>query len=201
MHHFTTLEAIAAPLRMADVDTDKIIAGRYLKTVARSGLGVHLFGALRYDANGAERPDFVLNLPAYREAAILISFANFGCGSSREHAVWALLDFGIRCIIAPSFGDIFATNAVKNGLLLISLDRSLCEILMESSRLDVNLPEQVVGPAGGPFFSFNVTAGTRQTLLDGLDDISDTLCHLNAIEVFESRRPEYRVHPGENVCD
>ena len=198
---FTTLYAIAAPLRMADIDTDKIIAGRFLKTVARSGLGVHLFSALRYDANGVERPDFVLNLPAYRGAAILISFENFGCGSSREHAVWALLDFGIRCVIGPSFGDIFAINAVKNGLLLISLDRSACETLMASSRLRVDLPEQVVGPDGGPLFRFDVTANNRRTLLAGLDDITDTLGHLTAIELFESRRPEYLDQRRDGASD
>ena len=133
MQPFTTLTGVAAPLPLANVDTDKIIPARFLKTIKRTGLGVHLFDTLRYDAAGAERPDFVLNQPAYRGAEILIAHENFGCGSSREHAPWALLDFGIRCVIAPDFADIFFNNSFKNGILCIRLPRAVCDQLMEDA--------------------------------------------------------------------
>ena len=124
MEKFTTLRGVAAPLNMVNVDTDMIIPKQHLKTIERSGLGKHLFTDMRYDAEGAEKPDFVLNQPAYREAKILVAGENFGCGSSREHAPWALLDFGIRCVIASSFADIFFNNCFKNGLLPIALPRA-----------------------------------------------------------------------------
>ena len=133
MDAFTTLTGVAAPLPLANVDTDKIIPARFLKTIKRSGLGVHLFDTLRYDANGAERPEFVLNQEPYRHAEILIAHENFGCGSSREHAPWALLDFGIRCVIAPDFADIFHTNTFKNGILPIKLSREICDQLMDDA--------------------------------------------------------------------
>ena len=134
MDAFTKLTGVAAPLPMANVDTDKIIPARFLKTIKRTGLGVHLFDTLRYDADGKERPDFVLNQGPYRKAEILIAHENFGCGSSREHAPWALLDFGIRCVIAPDFADIFHNNTFKNGILPIRLPREICDQLMEDAK-------------------------------------------------------------------
>src|ERR1700761_5802203 len=138
MDAFTTLTGVAAPMPMANVDTDKIIPARFLKTIQRSGLGKNLFDGLRYEPSGGERADFVLNQPAYRQAEILIAHENFGCGSSREHAAWALLDFGIRCVIAPSFADIFHANALKNGILPIALPRAVCDALMEDAALGGN---------------------------------------------------------------
>ncbi len=134
MEAFTTLTGVAAPLPMANVDTDKIIPSRFLKTIKRTGLGRNLFDPLRYDAEGREIPDFVLNREPYRHAEILIAFENFGCGSSREHAPWALLDFGIRCVIAPDFADIFYNNCFKNGILPITLPHAVCEQLMRGRR-------------------------------------------------------------------
>ena len=127
MDKFTTLTAVAAPMPMQNIDTDKVIPARFLKTIKRSGLGVHLFDPLRFDSDGKERPEFILNQEPYRHAQIIIAHENFGCGSSREHAPWALPDFGIRCIIAPSFGDIFYNNSFKNGLLPIRLPRAICD--------------------------------------------------------------------------
>jgi 3-isopropylmalate/(R)-2-methylmalate dehydratase small subunit len=138
MQPFTELTAIAAPLPLANVDTDKIIPARFLKTIKRSGLGKSLFAGLRYDDEGKERPDFVLNQEPFRGAQILVAHENFGCGSSREHAPWALLDFGLRCVIAPSFADIFHGNCFKNGILPIVLPRSVCDQLMEDARLGAN---------------------------------------------------------------
>jgi 3-isopropylmalate/(R)-2-methylmalate dehydratase small subunit len=135
MQAFTTLSATAAPLPLANVDTDKIIPARFLKTIKRSGLGKSLFAGLRYDDEGAERPEFVLNREPFRHAEILVAHENFGCGSSREHAPWALLDFGIRCVIAPSFADIFNGNCFKNGILPVALPREACDHLMEDARL------------------------------------------------------------------
>ncbi len=131
MEPFTTLTAVAAPMPMQNIDTDKIIPARFLKTIKRSGLGVHLFDPLRFDKDGSENPDFVLNQEPYRKAQIIVAHENFGCGSSREHAPWALLDFGIRCIIAPDFADIFFNNSFKNGILPIRLPRAVCDQLIE----------------------------------------------------------------------
>ena len=138
MQAFTVLTGVPAPLPVQNVDTDKIIPARFLKTIKRSGLGVHLFDALRYDGDGRENPDFVLNRKPYRNAEILIAYENFGCGSSREHAPWALLDFGVRCVIAPSFADIFFNNSFKNGVLAIALPRAVCDALMEDASLGLN---------------------------------------------------------------
>ncbi len=196
MRAFTTLTGVAAPLPMANVDTDKIIPARFLKTIKRSGLGVHLFDTLRYDADGAERSDFVLNQPAYRDAEILITYENFGCGSSREHAPWALLDFGIRCVIAPDFADIFQTNCFKNGILPIALPRNACEFLMEDSRMGANaritvdLQRQVVVRPNGHEISFNVDPLQRQMLLQGLDEIGQTMQRGPAIDTFEARQQQ-----------
>ena len=160
MQAFTTLTAVAAPLPLANVDTDKIIPAQFLKTIQRSGLGRNLFNALRFDAQGAERPEFVLNQEPFRHAHILIAHENFGCGSSREHAPWALLDFGIRCVIAPSFADIFNNNCFKNGILPVRLSREDCDHLMEdacmggNARITVDLPRQVVVRPSGEELPF-----------------------------------------------
>jgi 3-isopropylmalate/(R)-2-methylmalate dehydratase small subunit len=193
MEKFTTLTAIAAPLPMANVDTDKIIPARFLKTIRRSGLGAHLFDALRYDGEGRERPDFVLNQPPYREAKILIAYENFGCGSSREHAPWALLDFGIRAVIAPSFADIFYNNCFKNGILPITLPRDVVETLMEDTRLGANgkltidLERQVVIRPSGEEIHFDIDPFRKYLLLNGLDDIGQTLLHEREIAAYETR--------------
>jgi 3-isopropylmalate/(R)-2-methylmalate dehydratase small subunit len=194
MEKFTTLTGVAAPLPIANVDTDKIIPARFLKTIKRTGLGVHLFDTLRYDADGRERPDFVLNQAPYRKAEILIAHENFGCGSSREHAPWALLDFGIRCIIAPDFADIFHNNTFKNGILPIRLPREICDQLMEdarqgdNARITVDLAEQVVVRPSGERIHFEIDAFRKHLLLNGLDDIGQTLQHAPAIDAYETKR-------------
>ena len=193
MQAFTTLTAIAAPLPLANVDTDKIIPARFLKTIKRTGLGQHLFDTLRFGPDGAERPDFVLNQPAYRSAAVLIAHENFGCGSSREHAPWALLDFGIRCVIAPSFADIFHTNCFKNGMLPIALPREVCDALMAdaalgpNARLTIDLPRQVVVRPSGEEIPFAVDTFRKHLLLEGLDDIGQTMQRTPAIDAYEAR--------------
>ncbi len=193
MQPFTTLTGIAAPLPLANVDTDKIIPARFLKTIKRSGLGVHLFDTLRYRPDGSENPDFVLNQEPYRRAEILIAHENFGCGSSREHAPWALLDFGIRCVIAPDFADIFHNNTFKNGILPIKLPRAVCDQLMDdarmggNARLTVDLARQVVVRPNGEEIHFDIDPFRKHLLLNGLDDIGQTLQHANAIDDFERR--------------
>ncbi len=196
MRAFTTLTGVAAPLPMANVDTDKIIPARFLKTIKRSGLGVHLFDTLRYQADGAERPDFVLNQPAYRSAEILITHENFGCGSSREHAPWALLDFGIRCVIAPDFADIFHGNCFKNGILPVTLPRAVCDLLMDdarlggNARLTVDLQREVVVRPNGEEVAFTTDRLRRHMLLEGLDEIGQTLKRGNSIDAFETGRQQ-----------
>jgi 3-isopropylmalate/(R)-2-methylmalate dehydratase small subunit len=198
MQPFTTLSAIAAPLPMANVDTDKIIPARFLKTIKRTGLGVHLFHSLRYDESGAERPDFVLNREPYRRAQILIAHENFGCGSSREHAPWALLDFGIRCVIAPDFADIFFNNTFKNGILPIRLPRAVCDQLIADARgganvrFTVDLARQVVIRPNGEEIRFEIDPLRKHLLLNGLDDIGQTLQHAPAIAAFEARQRRER---------
>ena len=202
MQPFTTLTAVAAPMPAANVDTDKIIPARFLKTIKRSGLGKALFDGLRYDANGAEKPDFVLNRPAYRGAEILIAHENFGCGSSREHAAWALLDFGIRCVIAPSFADIFNGNALKNGVLPVVLPRAVCDALMAdaalgaNARITVDLERQVVVRPSGEEIPFDVDPMRRRFLLEGLDDIGQTLKSEPAIATFEAAHAGEAWRPG-----
>jgi 3-isopropylmalate/(R)-2-methylmalate dehydratase small subunit len=194
MEKFTRLTGVAAPLPMANVDTDKIIPARFLKTIKRTGLGVHLFDTLRYDANGAERPDFVLNREPYRHAQILIAHENFGCGSSREHAPWALLDFGIRCVIAPDFADIFNNNCYKNGILPIRLPREMCDVLIEDARLGgnaritIDLEREVVVRPNGEEIPFKTDSFRRHLLLNGLDDIDQTLQHTPAIDRYEAKQ-------------
>ncbi len=191
MTPFTTLTGTAAPLRAANVDTDQIIPARFLKTIKRSGLGEHLFADLRLD------PAFVLNRPEHAGASILVAGANFGCGSSREHASWALLDHGLRCVIAPSFADIFSSNALKNGILPVALPATACGKLMDDAEREprkpvtVDLVEQVVTAADGEQFGFTTDPLRREMLLEGLDDISVTLRHVPAIEAFEARRPAW----------
>ena len=193
MQPFTTLTAVAAPLPLANVDTDKIIPARFLKTIKRTGLGQHLFDTLRFEPDGSERADFVLNQPAYREAGVLIAHENFGCGSSREHAPWALLDFGIRCVIAPSFADIFHANCFKNGMLPIVLPREVCDALMAdaalgpNARLTIDLPRQVVVRPNGEEIPFAVDAFRKHLLLEGLDDIGQTMQRAPAIDAYEAR--------------
>jgi 3-isopropylmalate/(R)-2-methylmalate dehydratase small subunit len=199
MRAFTTLTGIAAPLPLENVDTDKLIPARFLKTIKRSGLGIHLFDSLRYDADGRENPDFVLNQVPYRSAEILIAHENFGCGSSREHAPWALLDFGIRCVIAPDFADIFYNNCFKNGVLPIALPRAVCDALMQdaamgaNARLTVDLERQVVVRPNGEEISFSIDAWRKHLMLNGLDDIGQTLQRTPVIEAFEKRR--HATHP------
>ena len=194
MQAFTELTSVAAPLPLANVDTDKIIPARFLKTIKRSGLGTSLFYTLRYDETGAERPDFVLNREPFRGAEILIAHENFGCGSSREHAPWALLDFGIRCVIAPSFADIFHGNCFKNGILPVVLPRAVCDQLMEDARLGANaritvdLARQVVVRPNGEEIPFAVDPFRRHMLLNGLDEIGQTMQRTAAIASYEAAR-------------
>ncbi len=206
MQAFTTLTGVAAPLPIANVDTDKIIPARFLKTIKRTGLGVHLFDTLRYDENGAERPEFVLNQPAYRQAEILVAHENFGCGSSREHAPWALLDFGIRCVIAPDFADIFHANCFKNGILPVRLPRAVCDQLIEdaklggNARVTIDLARQVVVRPSGEEIPFEIDSFRKHTMLNGLDDIDQTLAHAPSIDSYESReRGEKSWIPGISV--
>jgi 3-isopropylmalate/(R)-2-methylmalate dehydratase small subunit len=194
MQPFTTLTGIAAPLPLPNVDTDKIIPARFLKTILRTGLGKNLFDTLRYQADGSENPDFILNREPYRRAEILISGPNFGCGSSREHAPWALLDFGIRCVIAPDFADIFFNNCFKNGILPIKLPQEVCDTLAAdaalgaNARLTVDLERQVVVRPNGEEIPFEVDPFRKHCLLNGLDDIGQTMAHAPAIDAFEARR-------------
>ena len=179
---------------MQNIDTDKIIPARFLKTIKRSGLGVHLFDPLRFDKDGNEKPDFVLNQEPYRHAQIIIAHENFGCGSSREHAPWALLDFGIRCIIAPDFADIFYNNSFKNGILPIRLPRAICDQLIDdaklggNARVTIDLARQVVIRPNGEEISFDIDPFRKHSLLNGLDDIGQTLQHGTQIDGFEARR-------------
>ncbi|WP_291297595.1 3-isopropylmalate dehydratase small subunit [Elioraea sp.] len=194
MQPFTTLTGIAAPLPLPNVDTDKIIPARFLKTILRTGLGKNLFDTLRFNADGSENADFVLNKEPYRRAEILVAGPNFGCGSSREHAPWALLDFGIRCVIAPDFADIFFNNCFKNGILPIRLPQAVCDALAAdaslgpNARITVDLERQVVVRPNGDEIRFEVDAFRRHCLLNGLDDIGQTMAHAPKIDAFEERR-------------
>jgi 3-isopropylmalate/(R)-2-methylmalate dehydratase small subunit len=192
MDKFTTLTSVAAPLPMQNVDTDKVIPARFLKTIKRSGLGVHLFDPMRYKPDGSENPDFVLNQDPFRKAEILIAHENFGCGSSREHAPWALLDFGIRCIIAPDFADIFFNNSFKNGILPVRLPRAVVDQLMDdarqgdNARITIDLARQVVVRPNGEEIPFEIDAFRKHLLLNGLDDIGQTMQHAGAIDGYEA---------------
>jgi 3-isopropylmalate/(R)-2-methylmalate dehydratase small subunit len=191
MEKFDKLTGIAAPLDIINVDTDMIIPKQFLKTIQRSGLGKNLFDEMRYAPDGQEIADFVLNQAAYREAQILVAGDNFGCGSSREHAPWALLDFGIRCIIAPSFADIFYNNCFKNGILPIVLPQTEVDKLMDDAKrganatISVDLESQTIqGPDGGTI-SFEIDGFRKQCLMEGLDDIGLTLQKAQAIDAYE----------------
>jgi len=194
MQKFTTLTGIAAPLPMINVDTDKIIPKQHLKTIARTGLGKALFDEMRYRADGSENPDFVLNQPAYRQAKILVAGENFGCGSSREHAPWALLDFGIRCVIASSFADIFYNNCFKNGILPIKLPQEIVDQLMDdakkgaNARLTIDLEQQTIARPDGEKIHFELDAFRKHCLLNGLDDVGLTLEKAPAIDRYEERQ-------------
>jgi len=194
MEPFKQLEGVAAPLNMINVDTDMIIPKEYLKTIHRTGLGKALFDELRFNPDGSEKPDFVLNKQAYRRAKILVSGENFGCGSSREHAPWALLDFGIRCVIAPSFADIFYGNCFKNGILPIKLPQEQVDKLMDDAErganaiISIDLEKQEIrGPDGG-VISFEVDEFRKQCLLNGWDDIGLTMREEYKISAFEKER-------------
>lgn len=193
MDKFTTLTGIAAPMPLINVDTDMIIPKQFLKTIKRSGLGVNLFDEMRYDDSRNEIPNFVLNKPQYRESEILVAGDNFGCGSSREHAPWALVDFGIRAVIAPSFADIFYNNCFKNGMLPITLPQDQVDVLMRdaekgaNARITIDLEAQTVTTSDGETFSFEVDLFKKHCLLNGLDDIGLTMEKAGAIDTFESR--------------
>ena len=198
MDKFTTLTGVAAPLPIVNVDTDMIIPKDYLKTIKRTGLGKGLFAEMRYGEDGAENPDFVLNRPAYRNAQILVAGDNFGCGSSREHAPWALLDFGIRCVISTSFADIFYNNCFKNGILPIKVSPEDLEKLLDDAErganavLTVDLEAmEIRGPDGG-VISFDLDAFRRHCLLNGLDDIGLTMEKAPSIDRFEKANAENR---------
>jgi 3-isopropylmalate/(R)-2-methylmalate dehydratase small subunit len=193
MDTFTVLTGVAAPLRIINVDTDMIIPKQYLKTIKRTGLGTGLFAEMRYREDGSENPDFVLNKPAYRQAQIVVAGDNFGCGSSREHAPWALLDFGIRCVISTSFADIFYNNCFKNGILPITVSPENLEKLFDDAErganatLTVDLENQEIrGPDGGRI-KFDIDAFRKHCLLNGLDDIGLTLEKAPAIDRFEEK--------------
>lgn len=193
MEKFTTLTGVAAPLNMINIDTDMIIPKQYLKTIARSGLGKALFSELRYKDDGSANPDFVLNKPAYKGTEILVAGENFGCGSSREHAPWALLDYGIRCVISTSFADIFYNNCFKNGILPITLPQEDVDKLLDDAerganvRVTVDLEKQeITGPDGG-VIKFDIDPHRKHCLLNGLDDIGLTLKKKDKIDAYEDK--------------
>ena len=198
MEKFTKLTAVAAPLPMINVDTDAIIPKQFLKTIKRTGLGKHLFHELRFDEQGKEKPDFVLNKPAYRKAQILVAGDNFGCGSSREHAPWALMDFGIKCVISTNFADIFYNNCFQNGILPIKVSPEDLEKLMDdanrgsNSTITVDLENQEIkGPDGGTV-KFEIDAFRKHCLLNGLDNIGLTMEKGKAIDAFEAKQKSDR---------
>ena len=193
MQKFTTLTGVAAPLPMINVDTDAIIPKQFLKTIKRTGLGKNLFHELRYDEQGNEKPDFILNKPAYRKAQILVAGENFGCGSSREHAPWALMDFGIRCVTSTSFADIFHNNCFQNGILPIKVSPEDLEKLMDDANRGANATisidlanQEIRGPDGG-VIKFDIDPFRKRCLMEGLDDIGLTLEKGDAIEAFEGK--------------
>ena len=194
MQKFDKLSGVAAPLNILNIDTDMIIPKQFLKTIKRSGLGVNLFSEMRYTDDGGENKDFVLNKPAYRSAQILVVGDNFGCGSSREHAPWALLDFGIRCVISTSFADIFYNNCFKNGILPIKVSADERDALLadaadsENPELSIDLVSQTISRPNGVEISFEIDPFRKQCLLDGLDDIGLTMEKESSISQFEADR-------------
>jgi 3-isopropylmalate/(R)-2-methylmalate dehydratase small subunit len=194
MQKFDKLSGIAAPLDILNIDTDMIIPKQFLKTIKRSGLGANLFHEMRFDDAGNDRPEFVLNKPAYKAAKIIVAGDNFGCGSSREHAPWALLDYGIRCVISTSFADIFFNNCFKNGILPIKVTAEQRDALMadaadaENPELSIDLANQTISRPNGATINFDVEPFRKQCLLDGLDDIGLTLEKGSDIDSFEASR-------------
>ncbi len=199
MEKFTTLTATAAPMPVINVDTDMIIPKDYLKTIKRTGLGEGLFAEMRYNEDGSDNPDFVLNKSAYKNAQILVTGDNFGCGSSREHAPWALLDFGIRCVISTSFADIFYNNCFKNGILPIMVSHEeLIELMDDAERganatITVNLEKQTISGPDGGMINFDIDPDRKHRLLEGIDDIDETLAKKSTIDAFEQKHSE--AHP------
>lgn len=198
MDKFETITSSAAPLAIINIDTDMIIPKDYLKTIKRTGLGKGLFAEMRFNEDGSEKPEFVLNQPAFRDAKILVAGDNFGCGSSREHAPWALLDFGIKCIISTSFADIFYNNCFKNGILPIIVTQAQLDLLMEDAErgsnatLSVDLESQSIkGPDGGEI-KFDIDADRKHRLMNGIDDIDESLLKVEAIGSFETKMKNVR---------
>jgi 3-isopropylmalate/(R)-2-methylmalate dehydratase small subunit len=193
MEKFENVSGVAAPMPLINIDTDMIIPKQFLKTIKRSGLGVNLFDEMRYDAHGNEIADFVLNQPAYRHAEILVAGDNFGCGSSREHAPWALKDFGIKVVISTSYADIFYSNCFKNGILPVVLPKAAVDALMEdakkgeNARIAIDLENQTVSGADGEEYAFELDAFKKHCLLNGLDDIDLTMQKVKKIDSFEEK--------------
>ena len=198
MNKFTTLSGIAAPMPLINIDTDMIIPKQFLKTIKRSGLGVNLFDEMRYDDDRNEIPTFVLNKPQYRAAQILVAGDNFGCGSSREHAPWAIADFGITCVIAPSYADIFYNNCFKNGILPIVLPQEQVDVLMKdaekgaNARIEIDLENQSITSSDGDVFTFEVDAFKKHCLMNGLDDIGLTMEKAASIDTYEAAASQSR---------
>ncbi len=194
MEKFTTVNGVAAPMRSINIDTDKIIPKQYLKTIERTGLGKNLFAEMRYNEDGSEREDFVLNKLAYRNSQILVAGDNFGCGSSREHAPWAILDFGIKVVISTSFADIFYNNCFKNGILPIKVTPEQLELLFDdadrgsNATLTIDLENQKINRPDGKVVNFEMDPFRKQCLLEGLDDIGQTLQRKGKIDGFEERQ-------------
>lgn len=193
MEKFTTLTGVAAPMPLINIDTDMIIPKLFLKTIKRSGLGVHLFDEMRYNQDGSEKADFILNKDGYRESKVIVAGDNFGCGSSREHAPWAIADFGVRCVISTSFADIFFSNCFKNGILPIVLPKEDVDKLMDdasrgsNATLTVDLEKQEINGPDGGVIKFDVDAFRKHCLLEGLDDVGLTLQKEEKITAFESQ--------------
>ena len=194
MEKFDKHRGVAAPLNMINIDTDKLIPKQFLKTIKRTGLGKYLFNEIRFNADGSENEDFVLNKPAYRDASILVAGDNFGCGSSREHAPWALLDFGVKCVISTSFADIFFNNCFKNGILPIVVSKEELDQLMDdadngaNSVLDIDLENQHIGRPNGEKINFEIDEFRKHCLINGLDDIGLTMQKQSNIDNFEKKR-------------
>ena len=194
MEKFDKHRGVAAPLNMINIDTDKLIPKQFLKTIKRTGLGRYLFNEIRFNADGSENEDFVLNKPAYRHASILVAGDNFGCGSSREHAPWALLDFGVKCVISTSFADIFFNNCFKNGILPIVVSKEELDQLMDdadngaNSVLDIDLENQHIGRPNGEKINFEIDEFRKHCLINGLDDIGLTMQKRSNIDSFEKKR-------------
>lgn len=194
MEKFDKHRGVAAPLNMINIDTDKLIPKQFLKTIKRTGLGKHLFNEIRFNADGSENEDFVLNKSAYREASILVAGDNFGCGSSREHAPWALLDYGVKCVISTSFADIFFNNCFKNGILPIVVSKEELDQLMDdadngaNSILDIDLENQQIGRPNGETINFEIDEFRKHCLINGLDDIGLTMQKQSNIDNFEKKR-------------